>query len=119
MTTFNWSIVSMPTYPQEAGEVDVIFQVNWQCAGIDEKGTAVSFGSVSITYKAGTPFFTYNELTQEQIWEWINPSINRLEVETNLQKLIDEKTSTTKPSLPLQQETIDESKVEVVTLETT
>jgi hypothetical protein len=101
MTTFNWSIVSMPSYPQEAGEVDVVFQVNWQCVGIDEKGTAVTSGSVPVTYESGAPFSPYNELTQDQIWEWINLSINRPEIEENLQKLIDESASPTVIIQPL------------------
>ena len=89
MTTFNWQIVSMPAYPEEAGQTDVVFQVNWQCQAIDGTYQANSFGSVPVTYQAGTPFTPYDQLTQEQVWGWINPSINRPEVEANLQLLID------------------------------
>jgi hypothetical protein len=89
MTTFTWSIFSMPAYPQEAEESDVVFQVNWQCQAQDGAYTALSAGSVPVAYTAGTPFTPYDQLTQEQVWGWINPSIDRPEIEANLQAMID------------------------------
>lgn len=89
MTTFNWSILSMPTYPNEAGEVDVVFQVNWCCGANDAGYTATTFGTAPVTYTAGSPFTPYDQLTQEQVWGWINPSIDRPEIEANLQAMID------------------------------
>ena len=89
MTTFNWSITSMPAYPQEAGESDVVFQVNWQCQAQEYAYTALSAGSVPVTYTAGSPFTPYADLTQDQVWGWVNPQIDRPAIETNLQALID------------------------------
>lgn len=102
MTTFNWSIVSMPACKQVDGE-DVVFQVNWQCSATDGKNEiANSFGSVSVAYVTGAPFTAYAELTQEQVWSWINPNIDREEIEANLQAMIDsQKTpSVVTPPLP-------------------
>lgn len=101
MTTYNWQITSMPAYPQADGEVDVVFQVNWQCQAQDEQYNAVSIGSVPVTYEAGTPFTPYDQLTQEQVWGWINPSINRSEVEENLQAMIDAQKNPTVTTPPL------------------
>ena len=89
MTIFNWQIQSMPAYPQEAGQADVVFQVNWQCNANDNGYSANSFGSVPVAYTAGTPFTPYDQLTQEQVWGWVNPSIDRPEIEANLQAMID------------------------------
>ena len=95
MTTFNWQIVSMPAYPQEAGQSDVVFQVNWQCQAQEPSAdlltiySATSVGSVPVAYTAGSPFTPYDQLTQEQVWGWINPSIDRPEIEANLQAMID------------------------------
>ena len=89
MTTFNWTIQSMPAYPQAEGQTDVVFQVNWQCNAQDSGYQANSFGSVPVTYAAGSPYTPYDQLTQEQVWGWINPSIDRPEIEANLQALID------------------------------
>jgi len=89
MTTFNWQIVSMPAYSQIDGESDVVFQVNWQCNATDGGYQSNSFGTVPVTYTAGSPFTPYDQLTQEQVWGWINPSIDHPEIETNLQAMSD------------------------------
>ena len=89
MTTFNWTIQSMPAYPQAEGQTDVVFQVNWQCSANDNGYSANTFGSVSVTYVAGTPYTPYADLTQERVWGWVNPSIDRPEIEANLQAMID------------------------------
>lgn len=89
MTTYNWQITSMPAYSQIDGESDVVFQVNWSCNATEDKLSASSVGSVPVTYTAGSPFTPYDQLTQEQVWGWINPSIDRQEIEANLQAMID------------------------------
>ena len=89
MTEFTWQIVSMPSYAQIDGQSDVVFEVKWQCLAKDENYSAVSAGTVPLTYTAGTPFTPYADLTQEQVWGWINPSIDRPEIEANLQAMID------------------------------
>lgn len=89
MTTCTWTIQSMPAYAQIDGQSDVVFEVNWQCNANDEGYSANSFGTVPVTYTAGTPFTPYDQLTQEQVWGWINPSIDRPEIEANLQAMID------------------------------
>lgn len=107
MTTFNWTIKSMPAHPQAEGQNDVVFQVNWQCDAesyVDQVGIyrSTTAGSVPVTYVAGAPYSPYADLTQEQVWSWINPSIDREEIEANLQAMIDsQKTPTVvTPSLP-------------------
>jgi len=73
--------LTMPAYPQEAGQTDVVFQVNWQCLAQDDTYQAVSAGAVSITYTAGSSFTPYADLTQDQVWGWVNPQINRPAIE--------------------------------------
>ena len=102
MTIYIWQITSMPSYAQIDGQSDVVFQVNWQCVAQDEGYNAVSVGTVSVTYTAGSPFTPYADLTQDQVWGWINPSIDRPEIEANLQAMIDEQKnpSVVTPPLP-------------------
>jgi hypothetical protein len=89
MTIFTWTIQSMPAYPQEAGQSDVVFQVNWQCNANDNGYSANAFGFVPVIYTAGSPFTSYVDLTQDQVWGWINPSIDRPATEASLQSMID------------------------------
>lgn len=104
-TEFNWQIISMPAYPQAEGQTDVVFQVDWQCFAFDGGYSATSSGSVPVTYTAGSPYTPYADLTQEQVWVWIDPSIDREEIEANLQAMIDaQKTpAVVTPSLPWSQ----------------
>ena len=88
MTTFNWQILSMTAYPEAEGQTDVVFQVDWQCSAKDEHFGATSTGSVMVTYVSGEPFTPYEDLTEAQVWGWVDPSIDRLEIEANLQTLI-------------------------------
>ena len=101
-TNFYWSIQSMPAYPQAEGQADVVFQVNWNCSAKDGVYQANTYGSVPVTYTAGSPYTPYADLTQDQVWGWINPSIDRPEVEANLQTMIDEQKTpvVVTPSLP-------------------
>ena len=91
MTTFQWTIVSMPAYSMIDGQSDVVFQVNWAFQAMEGKMAlnAVANGSVPVTYTSGSPFTPYDQLTQEQVWGWINPSIDRPAVEANLQAMLD------------------------------
>lgn len=102
MTTFNWQIDSMPSYPDVDNHADVVFQVNWSCKAVDGTFTASSFGSVPVAYQAGSPFTPYDQLTQSQVWGWINPDLDKPAIEANLQQLIDEQKlpKTVTPPLP-------------------
>tara|TARA_R110000822_G_scaffold237352_2_gene367827 strand:+ start:180 stop:497 length:318 start_codon:yes stop_codon:yes gene_type:complete len=101
MTTYIWTIQSMPAYPQAKGQTDVVFQVNWQCNANDNVYSANTFGSVSVTYTVGSPFTLYADITQDQVWGWVNPQIDRPEIEANLQALIDAQKNPTDVTLTL------------------
>lgn len=100
-TTYIWNILSMPAYPQAERETDVVFQVNWSCNANDGTYAANSFGTVEVTYTEGTPYTPYVDLTQVQVWEWVNPQIDRPEIEANLQALIDAQKNPTVVTPPL------------------
>lgn len=107
MTNFYWQIVSMPAYTKIDGLVDLVFQVNWLCNAVDGAPDALgsfsasSTGSVPVTYTADSPYTPYDQLTQEQVWGWINPSIDRPEIEANLQAMIDAQKTPTVVAPPL------------------
>jgi hypothetical protein len=101
MTTFNWSITSMPAYLLAEGQTDVVFQVNWRCQGTENRLSAISVGTVPVAYTAGEPFTPYADLTQAQVWGWINPSIDRAEIEANLQTMIDAQKNPPVVTLPV------------------
>ena len=99
--TYTWTIVGLPAYPQAEGQTDVVFQVNWQCLASDGTYSATSVGSVPVTYTAGSPYTPYADLTEEQVWGWIDPDLDKPAIEANLQDLIDKQANPTVITPPL------------------
>lgn len=99
MTTYTWTIINLPAYASIDGQTDVVFEVNWSCLAttpstvVGEVYTpsysAVYSGNTAVTYVAGQPFTPYSQLTQEQVWGWVNPTIDRTAIEADLQAQID------------------------------
>jgi hypothetical protein len=89
MANYTWNIVSMENYSSYAGQSNVVFSVNWSCTAEQEGKTANSFGTVETTYVEGDPFTAYADLTEEQVWGWVNPNIDRTSIEADLQAMID------------------------------
>jgi len=89
MADYIWNIVSMENYPTYAGQSNVVFSINWNCTAEQESKTANSLGTVETTYVEGDPFTAYADLTEEQVWSWVNPSIDRTSIETDLQAMLD------------------------------
>jgi hypothetical protein len=93
MTTFNWTITKLYTHPTQNNLTQVVYAVAWKCNGVDEKYTpsfsAFTEGDESVLPADENSFTPYNQLTENQIWEWINEKIDREEIETNLQIRID------------------------------
>ena len=59
---YTWVIEQMSCYPQFEGETDVVFTVYWRLNGASEtapSATGTVYGSVGVTYVAGTPFTPY------------------------------------------------------------
>jgi hypothetical protein len=99
MTTYTWVIQNLPSYASIDGQSDVVFEVNWSCCATTPTSvvgdvytpsySAVYSGNTAVAYVAGQPFTPYGQLTQEQVWGWVNPTIDKTTIEANLQALID------------------------------
>jgi hypothetical protein len=70
--TYQWAVNSMTAYPEHEGQQDVVFQVSWVCSGTDGNGhNAAVYGTVDVTYQAGSHFTPYNQLTLDQVNGWV------------------------------------------------
>lgn len=100
--TFTWSVISMTSYPQAEGQVDVVFQVNWMCSGTEGSVGASNGGVAYVTYTAGSPYTPYDQLTQEQVLGWVYASgVDQAAVEASVQMQIDERLNPPTVNLPL------------------
>jgi len=70
--TYQWSVNYMTAYPEHEGQQDVVFQVAWVCSATDGAShNAATYGTVDVTYQAGSQFTPYDQLTLDQVNGWV------------------------------------------------
>ena len=80
MTT-TWIVEQMSCYPQAEGQTDVVFNVAWRANATDGTYDATSYGTVGITYVAGSPYTPYDQLTQDQVVGWVQDALGQEQVD--------------------------------------
>lgn len=81
--TYTWTVSGMSAYPQEDGQTDVVFSVQWYCTGSNNANppvTAVIGNFTPVTYQAGSPFTPYSQLTQDQVIGWVQSAMGPTQV---------------------------------------
>jgi len=73
--TNTWIVEQMDCYPQAEGQTDVVFTVHWRVNATDGNYTATNYGTVGVTYVAGTPYTPYAQLTQAQVIGWVQDAM--------------------------------------------
>ena len=73
MTTFTTTVTQMFTLPQEAGQTDVVVNVQYLVTGVDGANTADIGFSQQFTIQQGEAFTPYAQLTQAQVVGWADP----------------------------------------------
>lgn len=109
-TTYQWAVNQMTAYPQYEGETDVVFQVAWVCSGTDGTYNAAAYGTVDVTYEAGTPFTPYDQLTLDQVLGWVfaalgTAGVEQAQADCDTQITAQRNASTVTPPLPWNQAT--------------
>jgi hypothetical protein len=93
MTTFNWTITKLHIHPTQNNFNQVVYAVSWKCEGTDDNFSppfvAFTEGDEAVDLVNDSGFTDYNQLTENQVWDWINSKIDKQEIETNLQIRID------------------------------
>jgi hypothetical protein len=102
--TYSWSFPTLSAYPSYEGETDVVFTVHWVLNGTDGNGHSGSvYGTVGVTYAAGTPFTPYASLTEEQVQAWVIDALGAEQVaeyEANIDNQIEQQVSPIVVNLP-------------------
>ena len=75
MTTFKWVVSQMDTAPSEDGLTDVVKVVHWryQAEQVDGDKTynAEVYGAMACATPSDTDFTAYDDLTFDQVCEWL------------------------------------------------
>lgn len=73
---YNWNITQLDCYPSVQGESDVVFNVHWEVIGNDSNGhIGRVYGTQSINLNPDDSFIPYNELTQQQVIDWVSSAM--------------------------------------------
>jgi len=74
-TTYTWAVVQMDCYPEEDGEMDVVFNVHWTLTGEEAGFSANAYGTQAVAVDPDAPFTPYADLTEEQVIGWVQDSM--------------------------------------------
>lgn len=66
------TINSMQAYKDIDGETNVVFGIMWNLVGEENGLTASCPATTYVPYSAGQPFTPYDQLTQQQVLNWID-----------------------------------------------
>lgn len=78
--TTTWVIEQMDCYPTSEGQTDVVFNVHWRANATNGTYSATSYGTVGVTYVAGSPYTPFAQLTQAQVVDWVQESLGAEQV---------------------------------------
>jgi len=82
-----WTIEAMKTKSTDNGNADVVSEAHWRATAVDGDLSDSAYGSVTIPFTGGA-FTQYEDLTQEQVLEWVFEQIDADEIEDNLTRII-------------------------------
>jgi hypothetical protein len=90
-----WAINYMNTTPTTANPSECVVQAGWYCGGeevVNEQSYSASlYGQARFTYVSGAPFTPYDQLTQQQVLDWVWASgVNRAATEAKIQQQIND-----------------------------
>jgi len=73
--TTTWVVQQMNCYPTYDNQKDVVFTVHWRVNATDGTYNSTVYGTVGVTYEAGTPYTPYANLTQDQVIGWVQAAM--------------------------------------------
>jgi hypothetical protein len=96
-----WLISQMDTAPSEDGLTDVVKTVHWRYEGKDGEYTAEVYGAMGCATPSETDFTAYEDLTYEQVCEWLVAGLNVEAMDLNLTTQIENLKNPPIVNLPL------------------
>jgi hypothetical protein len=96
-----WLISQMDTAPSEDGLTDVVKTVHWRYEGKDVEYTAEVYGAMACATPSETDFTAYEDLTYEQVCEWLVAGNNVEAMDLNLATQIENLKNPPIVNLPL------------------
>ena len=77
---YEWKIEEMDSYPSHNGKNNVVYNIKWRCDAIEDDYCAKLYGITSVTFDDSSPFTEYDNLTNDQVVEWVKSSMKDEEI---------------------------------------
>lgn len=78
MTNYNWTISAMECVKKENDLTDVVITIHWRYNAEKEGFNAETYGATSMPLPNGKEFTPYEDLTKDQVVDWL---VSELDVE--------------------------------------
>lgn len=73
--TNTWGVVQMECYPEYEGQPDMVFNVHWSLTAREDNYVGYAYGSVSVPLADEENFTPYEDLTEEQVLQWVKDAL--------------------------------------------
>ena len=100
-TTYKWIIAQLDTAPSEDGLTDVVKVVHWRYEATDGEYSAEVYGAMGCATPSDTDFTAYEDLTYEQVCEWLVAGLDVEALDLNLDAQIENQKNPPIVNLPL------------------
>ena len=90
--TYSWIISALDAKIKDDNLENVIYNIHWRyyaSNGEVEPITATRIGVLNVKYKEGNPFIPYNDLTKENVVEWLESGLDVDNLKIQLDKDIE------------------------------
>ena len=105
MITYDWNCKTVDAYPQDGEYTDLVYNVHYSVAGIDEIGNAATnIGTQSLDVSDVTEFIPFEDLTNETVVGWTKSALGEEQVssiEANIASQIEQMIKPTSVTLTI------------------
>jgi hypothetical protein len=98
---YQWVISQLDTAPSEDALTDVVKIVHWRYQATDADYSADVYGAMACATPSDTDFTAYDDLTQDQVIEWLEAGLDVDALKENLDKQIEDQKNPPIVNLPL------------------
>jgi hypothetical protein len=88
MTEVNWKIEQLMVELGRSDLKKVVVKVVWHCFAKNGEYSASASGFMPVEYLPEQPFTPFEDLTEQQVWQWIEPTLGKQMIEQGLEAAI-------------------------------
>ena len=86
-TIYDWSIISMECYASHEEYSNVVFNVKWKLIANDGSNKSAIAGSQDILFNSSDVFVQYNDLTENQVIDWVQNTLGNDKIKSIIDSL--------------------------------